>query len=401
MLRSFLIGIARPYHRDVRPVRWWLLLTVAAATVGLVIAALPYTRTTALLLDLSEADPLWRALLPVSTATVTWTDAVIPARGGPVPARVYRPDRETRRPVVIVPGVHTGGVEEPRLAALGRRLAASGAIVVTVPIPGLRTFDITPSATDAVEDVAIWASRSSQVGRGRPVGLVGTSFAGGLAIVAAGRPALAGRLTGVVSIGGHGDLPRVVRFLATGRMADGHERAPNDYAVAVLLLSALDRLAPADQQANLHGVLQAYLAAASAVSERQADAPALFERVSALSERLPAPASEIVREVRARDTASIARRLAPIVDEIGTDPSLSPERSPLPTVPIFLIHGTDDAVIPPTETEHLAAWAAARGAHVEWLETPFLTHVTVDADVPPGAALAIVRFWTHVMQTLR
>ena len=48
------------------------------------------------------------------------------------------------------------------------------------------------------------------------VGIVGISFAGGLSIAAAGRPAIRDKVAFVVSFGGHGDLPRVMRYLATG-----------------------------------------------------------------------------------------------------------------------------------------------------------------------------------------
>ena len=45
---------------------------------------------------------------------------------------------------------------------------------------------------------------------------MGISFAGGLSMVAAGRPAIRDRLAFVFSFGGHGDLPRVLRYLCTG-----------------------------------------------------------------------------------------------------------------------------------------------------------------------------------------
>ncbi len=53
----------------------------------------------------------------------------------------------------------------------------------------------------------------------------GVSFAGGLALVAAGRPSLRGRLDTAVSLGGHGDLGTVLDYLCTGRLPDGTVRA--------------------------------------------------------------------------------------------------------------------------------------------------------------------------------
>jgi hypothetical protein len=38
----------------------------------------------------------------------------------------------------------------------------------------------------------------------------------------------------------------------------------------------------------------------------------------------------------------------------GGDPSLSVSKSPRPAAPIFLLHATDDSVIPSIESEYLA-----------------------------------------------
>ena len=48
------------------------------------------------------------------------------------------------------------------------------------------------------------------------VGMIGISFAGGLSIVAAGRPSIRDKVAFVMSFGGHGDLPRTLKYLVTG-----------------------------------------------------------------------------------------------------------------------------------------------------------------------------------------
>jgi hypothetical protein len=45
---------------------------------------------------------------------------------------------------------------------------------------------------------------------------MGISFAGGLSVVAAGRPALRDHVAYVFSFGGHGDMQRVLRYLCSG-----------------------------------------------------------------------------------------------------------------------------------------------------------------------------------------
>ena len=56
--------------------------------------------------------------------------------------------------------------------------------------------------------------------RDRRLGLMGISFAGGLSVVA-GRRGMGDRAAWVLSFGGHGDLPRTLRYLCTGVQPDG------------------------------------------------------------------------------------------------------------------------------------------------------------------------------------
>ena len=50
----------------------------------------------------------------------------VPTRGGDIPARFYRPARQTARTLVLIPGVHRDGIDESRLVGLAEDLAATG-----------------------------------------------------------------------------------------------------------------------------------------------------------------------------------------------------------------------------------------------------------------------------------
>jgi hypothetical protein len=172
--------------------------------------------------------------------------------------------------------------------------------------------------------------------------------------------------------------------------------------VVVLLLGALESLVPAGQVEPLTRAILTFLEASSADGRGRPEAKALFEDAERQASSLPPPAREIMRAVIARDIDAIGPKLLPLVETLGGDPALSPERSPVPRAPIFLLHGADDDVIPADETERLAAFYDAAGhGEVRALLTPYLTHATVDADVPPADAIALLRFWTAAMQALR
>ncbi|HMD36274.1 MAG TPA: hypothetical protein VKH42_14955, partial [Vicinamibacterales bacterium] len=194
-------------------------------------------------------------------------EVTIPTPGGPLRARVYEPARPRGRAALLTSGLHASGIDEPRLVQLARDLAGDGLVIVTPDIPELSRFEITPAITDAIERAGSWLATESGLAPDGRVGLMGISFSGGLSIVAAGRRSLADHVAYVFALGGHDDLPRVLRYLCTGqepyprqqiRLAGGpvgsggtadapFTRPPHDYGVAVMTLGMADRLVPPAQ----------------------------------------------------------------------------------------------------------------------------------------------------------
>ena len=78
-----------------------------------------------------------------------------------------------------------------------------------------------------------------------------------LSVVAAGRASVRDRVAFVMSFGGHGDLPRTLRYLCTGVQPDGTPRPPHDYGVAIILLGVAPRIVPANQVEPLRDAIQA------------------------------------------------------------------------------------------------------------------------------------------------
>jgi hypothetical protein len=158
--------------------------------------------------------------------------------------------------VLLVSGLHPAGIDEPRLVALARTLAEADVMVVTPEIPELSRFEITPLLTERIERAAVWLATESGLAPTGQIGLMGISFSGGLAVVAAGRPSLRNHLLYVFSFGGHDDLGRVLQYFCTGverewLEGDGREsdvslaaRSPHDYGVAIVLLNVADHMAP-------------------------------------------------------------------------------------------------------------------------------------------------------------
>ncbi len=378
-----------------------LIAVLTGLLVAVTVWVVPYVRTTAFLMDLAGVDGGARRWMPIDPVPVATRDLDVPTRHGAVPTRVYEPAVRQPPTVVVFPGVHGGGVDAPRLTRLCGRLSSSGLRVICTPLPDLRRFIITGRSTDMIEDVTSWVSRQADLAPDSRVTLVGVSFAGGLAIVAGGRDSLRGRLMSVVSIGGHGNLRRTLEFLSTGVLPDGSIRTPHDYPLAVVALTLAPRLVPAPQVMLLEDGIRTFLNASLDDGTGFEHGIPVIARLKEELGGMPEPARSLMRAVVERDVKTIGRRVAPYLDALGDDPALSPELSPLPTAPVFLLHGVDDNVIPSTEASLLADDFAARSpAPVRWLLTPLVTHAHLITQAPPRDLWELISFWRDVRRAV-
>jgi dienelactone hydrolase len=330
------------------------------------------------------------------TGPVSEEDARIASRHGPLKARVFRPEHPRGRTVLLVPGVHADGIDEPRLVKFARSLAAGGLTVITPELPDLLRYQITPREPDGIEDAALWAAARPEFAPDGRVGLMGISFAGGLSLVAAGRPALAGKVAFTFSLGGHGDLSRVLAFLCTGIEPGGQHRAPHDYGVAILLLNVAGQLVPPEQVEALRAGILTFLHASHLTLRDARRAEETFARARRMQSEMPEPAATLLKHVNERDVAALGPLLLPYTRAFASDPSLSPEHSPAPPSPVFLLHGTDDNVIPAIESELLARWLEPR-TEVHLLLTPLVSHAEFDRREELAEVWRLVAFWARLL----
>ena len=368
------------------------ILFVAAAT-----ASYDHVRGAAFVIQAAGLQGSARTAAEWTTEDVRDAETTVPWRGGALRARVYTAADLDGPPALLVPGVHAGGIEEPRLIQFARDVASMGRIVVTVELPDLKRYSITPRTTDMIEDAALWLSTASGFAPDGRIGMMGISFAGGLSVVAAGRPSLRDRVAFVMSFGGHGDLPRTLRYLCTGVQPDGEVRPPHDYGVAIILLGVADRVVPDDQAPALRDAIQAFLHASHVDMVDKPQAQIEFARAKSMADLLPEPSRLLMAYVNERDVASLGPILSPHAVAMGGDVALSPEKAPPPAAPVYLLHGTDDNVIPAVESKRLADSLRARGARVHQLATPLITHAEVDRSAAARALWDLVSFWANLL----
>lgn len=390
-----------------------LLMTTRARRVTFVVVALlglfaigtfslPYARAASLIVRAANLGGPIEAFAHQQSRTVTvQPTSVIPTRYGDVPSRLYLPEGRITRTVLAVPGIHAAGIDETRLVALAKDLAGTGLAVMTMALPDLMAYRITPQSTDVIEDAIAWLSRRPELAPDGRIGIVGVSFAGGLSTVAAGRPSVRDRTAFVLSFGGHADLPRVMRYLCTGEAphVDGLEtHPPHDYGVAVLLYFFADRgVVPAEQVQPLRDGVGTFLLASQLTLVDMKQANETFAKARDMVKALPEPSATYLKYVNDRNVKALGPVLLPHVIDVGGDPSLSPERASAPAAPVYLLHGADDTVIPAAESVILTRHLEGK-AHVRLLLSRLITHAEVDRSAAASETLKLVLFWADVLR---
>lgn len=383
------------------------LVALVVAVVG--VAALawtltPYVRAASLIVRAADLGGQVEAFANERARAVTVRPPhMVPTRQSDVPAQFYEPAGSVQRTVLLVPGIHSMGIDEPRLRRLANDLAGSGVRAMTLALPDLQRYRVTAQSSDVIEDAVAWMARQPNLAPDGRIGIVGISFAGGLALVAAGRPSIRDKVAFVVSFGGHGDLPRVLTYLSTGeapRVEGVTTHPPHDYGVAVILYGLADQMVPPEQVEPLREGVGTFLLASQLTLVSQEQADATFARAREMAKALPQPAATYLTYVNERDVKRLGPALVPYLDRLGAEsPAGSPERATsLPAAPVYLLHGDDDTVIPAAESAILGEFLREHGVHAHVLLSGLITHAEVDRSAAASETWKLVKFWASVLR---
>ena len=311
-------------------------------------------------LDQLNGHPVPRLLRPIAAMPATTRTLAIPSAAGNISARLYTPVHRPAAPgLVLVPGIHYLGMNEPRLMAFARSLAACGLRVLTPELPESRDYRIDPGDVAAIGDSAEWLRRATD----RRVGLMGLSFSGGLAVMAAAEPSYSNDVSFVFAVGAHDDLSRVATFYATGAdpLPDGNieRETPNNYGPWIIEYEHLeDFTKPGDTDA-IRAALRATLYNDAAL-EKQLE-------------------TKLTPGQKAEYAAVLSHPDGPLVD---SNKKHAPEMAGVSPhgnlaglhVPVYLLHGRGDNLIPFAESEWLAKDVPS-GTLKELLVSPLIVHV--------------------------
>jgi dienelactone hydrolase len=387
--------VATAPERETRRRMRWLMLAMAGAAILLAFAGWPMLRVhlqSVAVLDLVGDKPVPEWLRRFVSEPIAVRDLQLPLASGTVRARLYTPlaprDAGKNPPAIIVlHGVHYLGIDEPRLENFATAMAACGVQVLTPELPDIKDYQVGANSIATIGESAGWLTHEDG---GRPVGVLGLSFSGGLSLLAAADPGYQKDIRFVMAVGSQDEMSRVATYYRTGEdvRPDGTEEtlAPHEYGPLVLEYEHVGEFVPAQDVAPIRAVLRAHL---------YEDSEAEHTALTRLSAAQAAEAKALM------DTSSPATRTAlERADERHADDmaAVSPHgRLATLKTPVYLLHGAGDNIIPSAETEWMAAELPKRSLRAV-LISPVLSHLDLDGAKPTMAdQLRLVHFFAEVL----
>lgn len=271
---------------------------------------------------------------------VATEDSSFDFRGQSVPARIYTPAGVGTAPgIVVVHGMHRLGINEPRLMAFARALAGEGFVVMTPEVASIADYRVEAEAADLIGTAT--QSFAHQLSLPQ-VGVLAISFSGGLALLAATDQQYSGSIAWIASIGAYYDLAHVLRFFATGEAVrpDGtvEHITPHDYGPLIVVCDRTPDFFPPEDVDKAREAIKLVL------SERGSQSEAITKQMTPAGQQL-------MQRIYLGQLDSFRQALLSEANKDGEQlAAASPAgRLAFIHVPVFLLHGADDNVIPPTE----------------------------------------------------
>jgi pimeloyl-ACP methyl ester carboxylesterase len=284
--------------------------------------------------------------------------------------------------MVVIHGVHRMGIEEPRLVAFSRSLAAEGIEVLTPELPGIADYRITPDSITTIGE----AARELHRLKGETVGVFALSFSGGLALMAAADERFRDDVAFVVAVGAHDDMGRVARFFATNEAPrpDGStlKMKAHGYGALVLAYDHSEDFFPAGEIAAAESCLKQVL------YETTCD-----------SGRLPPKTREEMQHVFASDTGYFRDKILASAAKHEAEYAQVSPRGKLGGLKaeVLLLHGAGDDIIPPSETEWLAQEVPPKLRKIV-LISPAVSHVEMEVKPSYLDEFSVVHFIAEMIE---
>lgn len=303
--------------------------------------------------------------------SISTEEVTLYIESGAVRARMYLPENKPTAPAMIVlHGVHHLGIDEPRLEAFAAAMASCGIRVLTPELPDIKDYHVDSTSVKTIGESVQWFARKT----GSPVGVMGLSFSGGLALVAAADPLYKPEFKFVFAVGAQDSMGRVAQYYRTNedeRPNGTTELLPaHEYGPLVLEYEYVEDFVPPIDIAPIRAVLRAHL-----YEDKKAEEAAVLK----LDDRQKKEALELMDATSPHTRTLIANANAKHAAEMA---GLSPRgRLKTMTTPVYLLHGQADNIIPSAETLWMASELPSETLQA-MLVSPVISHIDFEGAKP-------------------
>lgn len=262
--------------------------------------------------------------------------------------------------VYIQHGMSVLGIDDPRILILAENMAFCGFSVILPELREVCSLKIDTKTILNIETLILLLHKKSWY-NGKKFGYLSASFSGGMGLIAISKPHLSHLVDAIMVIGAYSDFLDTLAFVFSNYHRD-------NYGVNVLLYNYIDRIEP-----NLSEELKPifFEAAKDNALHRigeDSQAPKLVKKLSTQSRKF-----YYDFEAENNFRTDVGRR---ILNKIGDLPiSLSPHHQ-LENIhcPVVLLHGEDDPVISPQESQKLSELFAKKEISFLYRTSSSITH---------------------------
>ena len=258
-------------------------------------------------------------------------------------ADLYLPGETPLAGIVLIPGVAEAGRGDTRLAAFAKTLARNRFIVLVPDIPSLRKLKVRAEDRLTISDAVTHLVSRPEFPEGAQIGIGAFSYAVGPALLAAMEPTVREKVHFILGVGGYYDLENVITFFTTGYFQHQNEwqyLEPNEYGKWVFVISNVDRLSdPNDQNIFLD------------IAKQKIENP--DTQIDNLVANLTDEANSILNLLQNNNYEEAPKLLTKIPTAIRNDLdalNISNKDITRLKAKLILLHGTDDSIIPFTES---------------------------------------------------
>lgn len=271
-------------------------------------------------------------------------------------ADLYLPAQPPLAALVLVPGLAEAGKDDPRLKSFATTLARVRFLILVPDLPNLRALKVKEEDVQGVVDAFEYMQNRPQARNNIPSGIGAFSYAAGPAVLAALHASIREQVNFVLGVGGYYDLHKVIRFFTTGyfrRQGEWQYLEPNRYGKWVFILSNVDLLNHAVDRRILRTIAKHRLRNPEAYNDelKQQFIPAAH--VDNLKQQLTPEGESVLALIENRDPELSQSLIAELPAEIRAQlDALNIANRDLSKLQakLLLLHGTDDTIIPYTES---------------------------------------------------